>query len=123
MRIAAFCKSTLVTIGFLASMVGLVVMPLTAQAQKRYVTVNGMILGPQELMIADSNAGFPLPNGHYWYDVESGYWGVAGGPPVGRVAPAPSQQGFSYRNDTTGTGMIYNPDGGSWQDRVWIAPD
>ncbi len=123
MRIAAFFRHTLVTIGFLASLVGLVVMPLTAQAQKRYVTVNGMILGPQELMVADANAGFPLPNGHYWFDVESGFWGVVGGPAVGRVAPAQSQRGFSYRNDTTGTGMIYNPDGATWQDQVWIAPD
>jgi len=42
-------------------------------------------------------------------------------PPQLREAPAP-QQGWSWRNDTTGEGMIYNPDGGSWQDRVWVSP-
>jgi hypothetical protein len=50
--------------------------------------------------------------------VASRYWGVSG-PALGRVAP----QGWSWRNDTTGDGMIYNPDGDSSQDRVWIEPD
>jgi len=104
-----------------------VAMPPQAEAGHRFVTVNGMLLGPQELAIADRNAGFRVPDGHYWYDLQSGYWGPVGGPAVGRVppqlreAPAP-QQGWSRRNDTTGEGMIYNPEGGSWQDRVWVSP-
>ena len=95
---------------------------LPSDALARAVIVNGQLLGPQELAVADANAGFYLPDGRYWYDPQSGYWGVEGGPALGRVAPQP-QSGWGYRNDTTGTGMVYNPDGGSWQDRVWIDPD
>jgi hypothetical protein len=52
------------------------------------VSVNGQWLAPQQLAEADHAVGFMLPNGHYWYDVASGYWGVVGGPVVGQVAPA-----------------------------------
>jgi hypothetical protein len=97
-------------------------LPGAAGAAHRAVTVNGILLGPQELALADRAAGFALPDGNYWYDASSGLWGVRGGPALGRVAPAPQQQGWSWRNDATGEGMIYNPDGASWQDRVWVSP-
>ena len=56
-------------------------------AAPRLVTVNGVWLGPAELAQADRNAGFRVPDGHYWYDPASGLWGLVGGPPVGRVPP------------------------------------
>lgn len=115
---------TFVRNGFLA--LGLVVAATAitaAEAQQRLVTVNGVVLGPQELAVADRAAGFRLPSGHYWLDHQSGYWGVVGGPAVGRVPPQLLQgggQGGSHRNSNVGVGAITNPDGATWQDQVWI---
>lgn len=94
-----------------------------AEAQQRMITVNGVLLGPQELAVADRAAGFRLPNGHYWLDHQSGYWGVVGGPAVGRVPPQLRQgggQGGSHRNSNVGVGAVTNPNGATWQDQVWI---
>jgi hypothetical protein len=49
------------------------------------VTVNGQWLSDPAVAYADQVAGFPLPNGHYWYDANTGLWGVQGGPAIGRV--------------------------------------
>jgi len=54
----------------------------------RYITVNGQPLNPRQMAEADWNVGLRLPNGHYWWDPNTGYWGVVGGPALGRVAPA-----------------------------------
>jgi hypothetical protein len=117
-------KRALLLAALLAGSVSMALAPSVSHAGHRYVTVNGVPLGLQELAIADANAGFVLPDGDYWYDVGSGYWGAVGGPALGRVAPqAQTQQGWSWRNDSTGNGMIYNPGGGSWQDQIWIDPD
>jgi hypothetical protein len=59
----------------------------------RYITVNGQPLGPQEMAEADWNVGFRLPNGHYWWDPNTGYWGLVGGAALGRVAPARRSRG------------------------------
>lgn len=59
-----------------------------AHAEQRMVSVNGVWLGPQELALADRNAGYHVPNGYYWYDASSGYWGLVGGPVLGQVSPA-----------------------------------
>ena len=94
-----------------------------AEAQQRMITVNGVLLGPQEIAVADRAAGLRLPNGHYWLDHQSGYWGVVGGPAVGRVPPQllqGSSQGGSHRNSNVGVGAITNPNGATWQDQVWI---
>jgi hypothetical protein len=73
---------------------------------QRAITVNGQWLTPQQMMIADGNAGFILPNGHYWCDPASGYWGQVGQTAVGRVhasqcPPLPNQADGScfYYND------------------------
>ncbi len=71
-----------------------------AQAQ-RAMTVNGNWLSPQDMMRADRNAGFVLPNGHYWCDPGTGYWGVVGQGAWGRVHPSqcpplPGQGGGAY---------------------------
>jgi hypothetical protein len=113
----------LLAVALWAAALGLAGTPIESRAGHRYVTVNGFVLETQELAVADASAGFPLPDGHYWYDAASGYWGMVDGP-LGRVVPqTQAQQGWSWRNDSTGSGMVRNPDGGSWQDRVWIDPD
>jgi hypothetical protein len=58
------------------------------EAQGRMISVNGIWLTPEQILLADRCAGFPLPNGHYWLDANSGYWGVVGGPVVGWAPPA-----------------------------------
>ncbi len=127
MRITPLIRRSLLVAGLLAGLLGQAASPPEAGANHRVVIVNGALLGPQDLAFADRVAGFPLPNGNYWYDMQSGYWGLVGGPALGWVPPELRQgsrsQGWSYRNDTTGTGMIYNPDGATWKDQVWIDPD
>jgi hypothetical protein len=124
MHAFSWAKPALLAAGLLAGSGSMAFVPSESGAGHRYVTVNGLVLGPQELAMADANAGFVLPDGHYWYDMASGYWGAVGGPALGRVAAQPqAQQGWSWRNDSNGDGMIYNPDGSSWQDRVRIEPD
>ena len=86
-----------------------------AHAQ-RAITVNGQWLTPQQMMIADRNAGFILPNGHYWCDPASGYWGAAGGGPVGRVHPSqcpspPNQAGTGRPHIHQGPGGTTGSDG------------
>lgn len=101
------------------------------------VYVNGQRLTPEEIHYVEQVTGTRFASGYYWYDPNSGYWGVVGGPVMGQVAPATGGGGqgsgtfrsygdgsWGYRNPNTGTGMMYDPDGGgSWQDRVWIQPD
>lgn len=64
-----------------------------AVAQQRAVSVNGVWLGPEQLAVADMYAGYRLPDGNYWYDAASGYWGVVGGPVLGQVPPAAATGG------------------------------
>ena len=49
---------------------------LTAGAAhtKRAIMVNSQLLPPQQMVIADRNVGFMLPNGHYWCEPASGHW-------------------------------------------------
>lgn len=70
-----------------------------ASAQ-RAITVNGQLLTPMQIVIADNNVGFRLPSGHYWCDPQSGYWGQVGQNAWGRVDPSqcPSLPGASYLN-------------------------
>jgi hypothetical protein len=63
--------------------------PQAAGAGQRMVTVNGVVLGPRDLALADASVGFRVPDGRYWYDAPSGYWGVLGGPVLGRLPPQP----------------------------------
>lgn len=64
---------------------------LPGHAGQRRVSVNGVWLGPADQALADRNAGYRVPDGYYWYDPASGYWGLLGGPALGWVPPAASQ--------------------------------
>ena len=100
------------------------------------VVINGKLLSPAEIEHVQRLIGAPLQSGNYWHDASSGYWGVVNGPVLGRVAPQGSSGprgggttrnnpdgSWGYRNDTTGGGMIYDPNGGGdWRDRVWVSP-
>jgi hypothetical protein len=57
-------------------------------AAERMITVNGLKLSAVELVMTDHKVGVRLPNGHYYCDPWSGFWGVLGEQPMGRVSPA-----------------------------------
>ena len=65
--------------------IGLTGGSVQADHDSRVVIVNGAILNPAEIVYAEQATGYHLPSGYYWYDQASGYWGVVGGPAVGRV--------------------------------------
>ena len=57
-----------------------------ADAQQRYVVVNGLVMTAQDLYVLDRLAGYYIPNGNYWLDPNTGVWGYAGNPyPQGRI--------------------------------------
>jgi hypothetical protein len=56
----------------LAFLVGVGLGAGAALAQQRPITVNGVWLTPEQAALADRNAGFRLPDGHYWLDLDSG---------------------------------------------------
>lgn len=60
--------------------------PSQAQAQRRYVVINGELLSSEQLYVLDRLAGAYVPNGAYWVDTNTGIWGYAGDPtPRGRI--------------------------------------
>jgi hypothetical protein len=86
-----------------------------ARAQ-RAININGYWLSPQEMAIADRNAGFVLPNGYYWCDPSSGYWGAVGSGAAGRVNPSqcpalPNQAGGGQPYLHRGPGGSMGSDG------------
>jgi hypothetical protein len=57
-----------------------------ADAQTRWVVVNGQRLSDAQVAHFDRLQCNAIPNGHYWLDERSGVWGYAGSPqPQGRV--------------------------------------
>ncbi len=57
-----------------------------AEAQQRYVVINGILMTPQDLYVLDQLAGYYVPNGNYWLDPNTGVWGYAGNPyPQGQI--------------------------------------
>lgn len=82
----------------------------------RYITINSERLSDQQIVQADRNVGFRLPNGHYWWDLRTGFWGVVGGPPLGFVSPAlsggGSQQGGGGRANGRHFNTLIDPSGG-----------
>ena len=101
----------------LAFLIGLGLGAGAASAQQRMITVNGAWLTPEQAALADRNAGFRLPNGHYWLDWNSGLWGVVNGPVVGRLTPeqlAASGGASSGSGGGGGGGDWYHAGPGGW---------
>ena len=71
-----------------------------ADAQQRYVVVNGALMSPQDLYVLDRMAGYYIPNGEYWLDPNTGVWGYAGNPyPQGRIGGGGGGGGPNYSGD------------------------
>ena len=59
---------------------------VTVHANHRTVIVNGILLSAQDLYELDRLAGGFVPNGNYWYNNRTGYWGYVGDSrPRGRI--------------------------------------
>jgi hypothetical protein len=103
------CKSKVGRLAAVVLLAGLAMGPIgdDARAGQRLISVNGAWLSPQEILTADDCVGFILPDGDYWLDHESGYWGVVGGPAVGRL-PA----GCTGGQGGAGRGYTYSGPGG-----------
>lgn len=56
-----------------------------AQDETSYenVNVNGIVLNGFEVFALEQATGQDIPNGNYWYDMETDQWGYEGGPAEG----------------------------------------
>lgn len=84
---------------------GLLAAPLTAQAQYRYVVVNGQRLDTASMARLDRAACLRVPDGRYWIDMRTGIWGYEGGAPQGRVGDNCRQRPRSLSE----RGLLYSP--------------
>ncbi len=101
MSAQSVAKLSVLALSLMAGDAGLPAVPANLAVGERYVTVNGRRLTPAQLALADRNAGYQLPHGHYWHDLQSGYWGRVGGGALGRVAPPKVQVGWHARPAAT----------------------
>lgn len=83
-------------IGFMA-----VATAASSAQQTGNVTVNGQRLDRQSYQAVASAVG-NLPDGKYWYDHATGFWGYEGGPAMGNVAPGIGYITAPLRADASG---------------------
>jgi hypothetical protein len=79
------------------------------QADQRQVHVNRVQLDTAALEELESQNDLPIADGRYWYDVDTGAWGIEGGPTAGLInpglpLPTPMPPDISGR----GTGIFIN---------------
>lgn len=88
------------------------------------IYVNGARLTPSQIHQAEQMVGMRLPSGYYWYNANTGYWGLVGGPALGRIPGIWSQGntvtesypngGAASRNSNVGIGIITDGQGGAF---------
>ena len=82
----SFLTRTTLGRGLAALAICLALSSAPADAQQRYVVVNGVLMTAQDLYVLDRLAGYYIPNGNYWLDPNTGVWGYAGNPyPQGQI--------------------------------------
>ena len=77
------------------------------QAGERQVFVNRVRLDANTLNAIESEGQFPIADGRYWYDFNTGAWGVEGGPTAGFIYPGLSLPGPMPVNISGGGTGIY----------------
>lgn len=58
-----------------------------SQAKPRQVYINRVQLDTAALEEMESQGDLPIADGRYWYDVNTGAWGIEGGPTAGLIYP------------------------------------
>ena len=87
------------TIGSLALAMGLFLItasPLIATEKVEYddVIINGYVLGFFEQMALEDHLNREIPDGNYWFELETGMWGPIGGTANGRIEVSGEYQEF-----------------------------
>ena len=77
-------------IGSLALAMGLLLMtavPVVASEKAQYddVFINGYKLGFFEQLALEDHINQDIPDGDYWFEIETGLWGPVGKPAIGRI--------------------------------------
>ena len=78
-------RQSLRTILTFLILAGLVAM--SSQAQTRSVIINQVRLSDQVVLQLEQRYRVPIRDGNYWYDRNSGAWGMSGGPTAGFILP------------------------------------
>jgi len=83
-------KSISKTIGSLALVMGLFLMtalPVVAADKDQYddVFINGYKLGFFEQIALEDHINRDIPDGNYWFELETGMWGPVGGTAIGHI--------------------------------------
>ena len=83
-------KSVSKTIGSLALVMGLFLMtalPATASEETQYEDVyfNGYKLGFFEQFALEDHIDRDIPDGNYWFELDTGMWGPVGGSAIGHI--------------------------------------
>jgi hypothetical protein len=108
-RTRAPVKKTVAAAGLVALLL-LLGMAGEAQAQPRWVVVNGVLQGPVQLALLDRYACYVVPDGAYWLDHGTGVWGYAGNPrPMGYIGAACQRGGGAGRPSLSERGLLYSP--------------
>lgn len=82
----------------------------SAEAQTRFVVVNGQRLNDQQIAYFDRVQCVRIPNGRYWLNTATGAWGYAGVPVVqGYLGGACGNGGSQRHRSLSERGMLYTP--------------
>lgn len=82
-----------------------------ASHAERYVVVNGERMNDAQIQTLERIRCGPIPNGHYWLNVNTGVWGYAGNPtPQGNITDNCYQP--QRRPSLSERGMLFSP--GDW---------
>ena len=86
-------------IGSLALVMGLLLMTavsVVASEKAEYddVFINGYKLGFFEQLALEDHINQDIPDGNYWFEIETGLWGPVGGPAIGHINVSEDYQDF-----------------------------
>lgn len=88
-------------------LIALLVLSLPATAQTRAVTVNGEALDSDLLTALEDHYNVRIEDGAYWYDPESGAWGLEGQPTSGIILARLALGGALQENASRGRTQVW----------------